>query len=197
VSRRSPLPWIAVVAGTAAVGFAAVPLQDDPAVGAVPPAAATPAPVATTARIAATPPTRLRVPAIRVDAPVVPVGVDGRALAIPDDPSVVGWWRDGARPGAPTGTVVLAGHVDAWDTGPGALFHLSRMQPGDAVSVHTDTGDRGYVVEAVRRYAKPELPAEVFARDGRPRLVLISCGGTFDRRIRSYTDNVVVYATPA
>lgn len=212
MSRRLSLPWIAIVAGLAAVGFAVVPPQDDPAAGAVPPAALVVAPVPAApvpaspadaaqshaaATVAAAPPTRLHAPAIGVDAPVVPIGVDGRALVIPDDPSVVGWWRDGARPGAPTGTVVLAGHVDAWDTGPGALFHLARIRPGDAVSVRTDTGERGYVVEAVRRYPKPELPVEVFAPAGRPRLVLISCGGAFDRRLRSYTDNVVVYATPA
>ncbi len=206
MSPRSPLPWMAVVAGAAAIGVALVPSPDDVAAGAVP----EPAPVVTTTvttpatmrprvapTIAASPPTRLHAPAIGVDAPVVPVGVDGLALAVPDDPSVVGWWRDGARPGASTGTVVLAGHVDAWDTGPGALFHLARMRPGDAVSLRTAAGERGYVVEAVRHYAKPELPAEVFADVGRPRLVLISCGGAFDRRLRSYTDNIVVYATPA
>jgi Sortase domain len=213
---------MAVVTGSVAIGIAVVPPQPDPAAGAVPAAAPTPtvtaaataataaitavaAAVATTtaaptpvvATVPAMPPTRLHAPAIGVDAPVVPVGVDGRALAIPDDPSVVGWWQDGARPGARSGTVVLAGHVDAWDTGPGALFHLGRMRPGDAVWVDTPSAERGYVVEAVRRYAKPELPAEVFADAGRPRLVLISCGGVFDRRIRSYTDNIVVYATPA
>ena len=71
------------------------------------------------------------------------------------------------------------------------------MRPGDAVWVDTATAERGYVVEAVRHYAKPALPAEVFADAGRPRLVLISCGGAFDRKLRSYTDNIVVYATPA
>lgn len=37
--------------------------------------------------------------------------------------------------------------------------------------------------------------AEVFA-PGLPRVVLISCGGTFDRRLRHYADNVVVVAVP-
>jgi hypothetical protein len=36
----------------------------------------------------------------------------------------------------------------------------------------------------------------IFARDGAPQLVLITCGGTFDRTIRSYEDNVVVTAEP-
>jgi hypothetical protein len=41
------------------------------------------------------------------------------------------------------------------------------------------------------------LPPEVFAVGGPPRLVLITCGGAFDRRTRNYADNVVVFAEPA
>jgi hypothetical protein len=40
------------------------------------------------------------------------------------------------------------------------------------------------------------LPPEVFAVGGPPRLVLITCGGAFDRRTRNYADNVVVVAEP-
>ena len=54
-----------------------------------------------------------------------------------------------------------------------------------------------YTVAAVRAYAKADLPAEVFDRAGAPRLVLISCGGPFDRARRSYRDNIVVYGVPS
>jgi Sortase domain len=145
----------------------------------------------------AAPPVRLVASGIGVDAPVVPVGVDpDRALAIPADPSVVGWWQAGARPGSAAGSVVLAGHVDTRVDGPGALFRLASLRPRDAVVVDTPVGTVDYVVDAVRRYPKVALPPEVFATTGRPRLVLITCGGDFDRRTRHYADNVVVYATP-
>jgi hypothetical protein len=50
----------------------------------------------------------------------------------------------------------------------------------------------------VRTYPKETgLPASAFARDGAPRLVLITCGGPFDAATGNYEDNVVVYATPA
>jgi Sortase domain len=146
----------------------------------------------------AAPPVRLHLAAIGVDAPVTPVDVDpDGALAIPADPAVVGWWRGGAEPGAPAGSVVLAGHVDTWSAGPGALFRLARLRPQDRVVVDTSAGPVGYVVDGVRQYPKTRLPAEAFATTGRPRLVLITCGGEFDARSRHYADNVVVYATPA
>ena len=60
----------------------------------------------------ARPPTRVRVPALGLDAVVRPVGVDGgRQMRLPDDPRVLGWYRFGPGPGD-RGSVVLAGHVD-------------------------------------------------------------------------------------
>jgi hypothetical protein len=42
------------------------------------------------------------------------------------------------------------------------------------------------------------LPIEqLFVPDGPPGLVLITCGGSFDRGVRSYQDNIVVRAVPA
>ena len=50
---------------------------------------------------------------------------------------------------------------------------------------------------AVRTYGKDDLPASIFARSGRERLVLVTCGGPFDSRTHHYSDNIVVYAVPA
>jgi len=201
---RSPiLPWLALAAGLAAAwtGLAqpsvlpVVPKGEGvPVLGPPPAGWAATAP----ALPLALPPVRLRVAAIGVDAVVVPVGVDpGGALAVPVDPAVVGWWSAGARPGATTGSVVLDGHVDTSADGPGALFHLADMRRGDTVVLETGAGSSRYVVGAVRRYRKDRLPAEVFDTAGPPRLVLISCGGSFDRQRRSYSDNVVVFAVPS
>ena len=37
---------------------------------------------------------------------------------------------------------------------------------------------------------------EVFGPTPQPRLVLVTCGGSFDSARRHYADNVVVYALP-
>jgi hypothetical protein len=140
-------------------------------------------------------PVRLVIPALAVTAPVVdaPVTAAG-SLRVPDDPSRVGWWTGGAQPGAATGTLLLAGHVDD-RAGPGALFHLAQLSVGAAVYVDGDRNRYGYRITARRTYLKQRLPATLFDRTTAHRLVLITCGGRFHDD--HYDDNVVVYAEPA
>jgi Sortase domain len=204
VTRRRRLLAAALVAGCGALCIAAgvAELVDaGPAVraepvGVVPGQAAGTSPV-----LAAVPlpgPDWLDLPQRRVTAPVVPVGVDAAgAMAVPDPATTVGWWSGGARPGDATGTVVLVGHVDSRATGLGAFAALPALVPGEPVDVRAANGHTvRYRVSARRSYRKADLPAAVFARDGPARLVLITCGGRFDRGERSYQDNVVVYALP-
>jgi hypothetical protein len=151
------------------------------------------APVADQPR-AAEPPVRLVIAEIGVSAEVVdaPVEASGR-FAVPADPRRVGWWVGGALPGAQTGTLAVAGHVDD-RAGPGALFRIPELPVGAAVYVDGDTRRYAYRVTARRTYPKQHLPAEVFDPDVAHRLVLITCGGAF--RDGHYDDNVVVYAEP-
>ena len=150
-------------------------------------------------------PTRITISRPAVDAVVAPVDVapDG-SLTIPEDVRTVGWWRSGAAPGSPVGTVVLAGHVDSATAGPGALFHLDQAPVGSRVTLTGGSLDRArsphtqhYEVVGRRRYDKAALPAaSLFAQGEAPRLVIITCGGDFDPATRHYTDNVVVFARP-
>ncbi len=197
-----------VLAGAALAGYAATrPPGHDfgvvPAASAigVPAASASPDPRqdAGLAGVAVTAvPVRLRIAAIGVNAPVVPVGVaaDG-TLGIPAPPSVVGWWAGGSSPGRASGATVLVGHVDSAAQGPGALFRLQQLRPGAAVTVTAGGRAWHYVVRAVRAYDKATLPsAAVFGQLVKPRLVIITCGGPFDAATGHYRDNIVVYAIP-
>jgi len=92
---------------------------------------------------------------------------------------------------------VLVGHVDARDQGPGAMFLVSELTPGDAVAVGLSDGStERYRVVARREYVKSSLPGSIFRRSGRSVLTMITCGGPFDSRTRHYRDNLVVYAVP-
>ena len=124
----------------------------------------------------------LSLPTLGVDAPVQPVDVrsDGQ-LAVPDDARVVGWWAQGARPGSPRGSVVIDGHVDTSRDGPGALFHLARLEPGATIMISGPGGSLTYRVAAIRRYPKTALPAEQEATlEG-----LRSAHGYLQRRVAS------------
>jgi hypothetical protein len=53
-----------------------------------------------------------------------------------------------------------------------------------------------YRVVSMRRMAKENLPTDIYSVRGRPRLVLVTCGGRFDQAAGHYVDNVVVTAVP-
>jgi sortase (surface protein transpeptidase) len=91
---------------------------------------------------------------------------------------------------------VLAGHVDSATAGLGAFAALLKVEVGDPVIVVAADGKVAtYRIVARRSYPKQALPADVFDQSVPARLVLITCGGAFDRHRRIYLDNVVVYAT--
>jgi hypothetical protein len=142
------------------------------------------------------PPVRLTIPGRGVDAPVDPVGVepDGR-MTLPDLVDRVGWYRFGPVPAEP-GSAVIAGHVDDRDQGLGALAPLRETAVGDEVVV-TDAAGTSTRWRVVSRELihKQALPMDVlFAREGPPRLTLVTCGGPFLPEFDSYRDNVVVVA---
>ncbi|GGL87574.1 MULTISPECIES: class F sortase [Micromonospora] len=149
----------------------------------------------------AVPPVRLRIPAIEVTATVDAVGINPRTNEFEVPPSVdeIGWYRFGPGLEADQGSIVVAGHVDSADQGRGAFFRLRELDRDDTVTVTGDDGrERRYRVVAREEYAKTKIPLDrYFARDGAPRLTLITCGGPFDAETRRYRDNIVVTAVPA
>ncbi|MGY6501311.1 MAG: class F sortase [Acidimicrobiales bacterium] len=135
--------------------------------------------------------------AIGIDvAPIIDVGVESNGdMEIPGA-SEVGWYRYGPSPGQ-EGSSVLAAHV-AWNGQDGVFRRLTSVQPGQRFAVGFDDGSIAeYEVVALRQYSKDELPtAELFAPSGDPQVVLVTCGGSFNRSLNSYDDNIVAYAVP-
>ena len=143
-------------------------------------------------------PVRLAVPALGVDTAVDPVGVepDGQ-MTIPAEVDRVGWYRFGPAPGA-AGSAVIAGHVDDREQGLGAMAPLREAEVGAEVVVTDAAGTvQRWRVVSRELIQKQVLPLDrLFARDGPPRLTLITCGGPFLPEFGSYRDNVVVVAEP-
>lgn len=144
-------------------------------------------------------PTRLRVPDLGIDARVDPVGVkDDGAMVIPAAPTSVGWYEYGSAPADPEGHTVVAGHVATREDGPGAFAPLVGAEEGMEIEVtDADGEEHRYVVRGREAIRKKALPVdEIFARDGKPVLVLITCGGEYIPELRSHRDNIVVTAVP-
>lgn len=143
-------------------------------------------------------PTRVRIPALGIDAPVTALGVAASGeMDVPRDAQTVAWYEYGPSPGQ-EGSAVLAAHVD-YDGVRGAFFDLAQLDAGDQVTVELADGRAWtFAVEERASVAKEVLPIdELFRRDGPPVLTLITCGGEFDAATRSYRSNVVVRAVPA
>lgn len=163
-------------------------------------------------------PLELRIPGLKVSAPVVGVGLtDAGGMDAPEgaagDPvwQKVFWYRGSAVPGA-SSTATIAGHVDDVLGRPAVFARLKDMRPGDPIVVR-DTrtgGEVRFVVRSAHDYTvaesnTPTVLAQVYGSgpmagglpraepDGLAHLTLITCAGVFTSG--EYDHRLVVYAT--
>ncbi len=138
-------------------------------------------------------PIRVRIPAIGVVAPLVPLGInDDGTLEVPRYEEA-GWYADGTRPGD-RGPAVIAAHLDS-TTGPAVFHRLEELKPGEVVHVDYGDGTVSFAVRESRSFLKSQFPTQqVYGPTEEPELRLITCDGTFDRRAASYNSNLVVWA---
>ncbi|MGW0086632.1 class F sortase [Streptomyces sp. NPDC003393] len=141
-------------------------------------------------------PDRVRIPLIRVDAPVTPVGVDADgwvAAPPPDDPNLAGWFSGAVTPGE-KGTAVIDGHVDNSD-GPAVFYGLGSLRKGNHIDIHRRDGRTAvFEVYGVEVFQKADFPGDrVYGSKGTPELRVITCGGGYTQQ-NGYAGNVVVFA---
>ena len=140
------------------------------------------------------PPTRIRVTAIGIDTTLesLHLGKDG-ALTPPRSFTRAGWYADGTVPGD-QGPAVIAGHVDS-KRGPAIFYRLRELQTGDRIEVVRGGETVRFTVVSTAWYPKTTFPTDdVYGPTPDRQLRLITCGGVFDHHLRSYKDNLVVYA---
>ncbi|WP_318333381.1 class F sortase [Micromonospora sp. BRA006-A] len=162
--------------------------------------AAAPASAAAPVRKPASRPVRLAVPAIKVNAPVTPVGQakDGSVDVPPlTEHDQTGWYDRGAVPGDP-GRAIIVGHVDT-KSGPAVFYRLRSLKPGARIQVtRADRSVVTFKVDSVEYFDKSNLPAaRVYGDSGPAELRLITCGGEWVGGRTGYQDNVIVFASLA
>jgi Sortase domain len=144
-------------------------------------------------------PRRISMSGVDIDGPIVPEGVTDGVMDLPKDPNTVGWWSSGAAPGSPVGTVLMAAHLDSKELGKGMMANLKDTPIGSSITITGDPGQAPvkYRVDARRSYPKSTLPfADLLVQGENHRLLLVTCGGSYNRNAGGYSDNVVVIATP-
>jgi len=170
-------------------------------------AAATPAPRPTDDEILrraraivapAAPPVRLVIPAIGVNAAVESVGLDAQGrMAAPTLAADVGWYRTGVAPGD-AGNALLDGHLDWYGTPQAVFYNLSRLRPGDSVSVARSDGTQvQFVVDSISTVSFDAPDDRLFTASGAPSMSLITCAGGWDQARATYLQRLVVHASLA
>lgn len=140
---------------------------------------------------------RLYVPAIGIDASVVPVPLKpGGVLDPPAAVEDVGWWDGSAQAGEDDGQTVMTGHTV--NGGGGVMDDLDQLTEGERVRVTDSDGFVDYEVTEVVTWSKQELfdnAVETFGQDRHHgRLVLVTCEDWLGPG--SFASNVIVFADP-
>ncbi|MGW7201880.1 class F sortase [Streptomyces sp. NPDC054837] len=142
-------------------------------------------------------PVRLLIPKISVDAPFTELAIGRTGQLEPPpagDTNLVGWHAKGASPGE-AGTAIIAGHVDT-ATSAAVFADLGELKKGDVFDVRRADGRKAsFVVDSVETFDKENFPSRrVYADTAQAQVRLITCAGDYDRTVRDYTDNLVVFA---
>jgi sortase (surface protein transpeptidase) len=142
------------------------------------------------------PPLRIRIPGIGVNAPLMGLGLTPTgSLDVPpaEREDLAGWYEAGTTPGE-RGTAIVAGHVDNAD-GPSVFYRLGALEKGGAIQVERLDGSTAlFSVDAVEVYDTKDFPDEkVYGAAKRAELRVITCGGRYSRST-GYQGNVVVFA---
>ncbi|MEU0744252.1 class F sortase [Streptomyces sp. NPDC006134] len=141
-------------------------------------------------------PDRVRIPAIQVDAPMMPVGLDADGWVgapPPQDPNLAGWFTGAVSPGE-KGTAVVVGHVDN-KQGPAVFYGLGALKKGNKVEISRQDGKTAeFEIYGIEVFRKDDFPGDrVYASKGSPELRVITCGGGYSRQ-NGYEGNVVAFA---
>jgi len=152
------------------------------------------APVKPVTSVAANIPLRLEIPVLKINTKIESVGMTPQgAMGIPKNINDVAWFNLGPRPGD-QGSAVIAGHLD-WYGGLTAVFgNLSKLKPGDKMSVKNSAGQSiTFAVRESRTYATDADATPIFTSAGGAHLNLITCAGVWDKSQHRYTKRLVVF----
>jgi LPXTG-site transpeptidase (sortase) family protein len=133
------------------------------------------------------PASRLVIPSLGVDAPVVLLKLEHGTWDIDQLTQEVGHLQGTAAPGDPS-NVTLAGHVTLASGGDGPFKNLAQLRIGEDMLVYSSEQVYRYAVESVRVVAPEDV--EVTYPTSQPILTLITCAN-WDRTRHVYDQRIV------
>lgn len=170
----------------------------------------TSAPVASGVQSAKTPAEQYTVPAdhpkqltidkLGINANIISLGTlkDG-SLDAPKTAWDVGWYKDSTLPGSGYGALLIDGHVNDALNSPGVFYKLDTLVAGDTLKITRGDGQQ-FTYSAVEVDQTPTAQVDMSKMQrpitpGTEGLNLITCGGVYNYKLKTYTDRILVYAT--
>lgn len=144
-------------------------------------------------------PRQLVIESLGVNANILAVGLtaDG-AMDAPATAWDTGWYNQSSLPGAGTGALLIDGHVNNTIGTPGVFFKIDTLKAGDTMQVERGDGQVfTYSVAAVEQKKIEDVDMAKMMRSitpGKQGLNLITCGGEYDSRRKTFDDRILVYA---
>jgi LPXTG-site transpeptidase (sortase) family protein len=150
------------------------------------------------AKPAPTDPVRLVIPAIKLDRPLIAVGLDKNRIPIVPKHDI-GWYNLSASPGQGE-NVVLWGHVlrfKATPKIPAPFARLKELEVGAKLTVYTADGTARRYVVVEKVWARPEQ-VEYILPQGRELITMVSCIGdkVITRKGLEMTHRLITIAAP-
>ena len=137
------------------------------------------------------------IPSLNISTQIEPVGINPNngSMAVPSSYYTVAWFEPGFRPGEP-GRAVLAGHYDNSLGLDGVFKNLDRINIADEIILYDEQGNQQvYVVDGVTEVPyNLEDVSGIFGPADKPRISVITCGGSWIGDYRTYDKRTVVSA---
>jgi LPXTG-site transpeptidase (sortase) family protein len=141
-------------------------------------------------------PSRLRIPKLHVNSPIMKLGLNAdHTIQVPplSRPNLTGWWDGGPTPGEKGASVILGHNVG--NGHPSVFEKLGTLKPGDRVEVTRGNGSvAAFEITRLEQIPKSRFPTEkVYGKLSYPGIRLITCGGRFDSSWGHHVDNIIAY----
>jgi len=139
-------------------------------------------------------PKRIVMPSIGVEGYIQLVSIDQYdRIAVPSNVHVAGWYINSAKPGE-VGLSIIDGHRDGTRVG-GIFRDLEELKSNDEFSIeYGDGSKRNFIVIEVKQVSVEDAYDLMYEkREGvEKQLNLVTCGGTYNKRERTYEDRIIV-----
>ena len=138
---------------------------------------------------------KLRLPKIDTEAPVIPVGLNGSEMEVPENANEVGWFTEAAFPGQ-VGAAILSAHYDTPSGRPAVFYNLEELEVDDKIVVESENGEElTFIINEKLSIPYDNYPVDlIFGDYETPKVILITCSGVWDPIEQTYLNRLVILA---